>query len=71
MNTETVHNENGNIKLRLAKKRRNFKIFWALDKFKKHNVAFLKMKEMLIERQNLSRNTHKEKFVQTPIRVQN
>ena len=71
MNTKTVHNENGNIKLRLAKKRQNFKIFWALDKFKKHNVAFLKMKEMLIERQNMSKSTHKQKFVQTPSPVQN
>ena len=71
MNTETLLNENGNIKLRLAKKRRNFKIFWALDKYKKHNVAFVKMKEKLIERQSMFRNIHEEKFVQTPSPGQN
>ena len=63
MNTETLHNKNGDVKLKLAKRKRNFKILWVLDQFKTHNVAFKKMKKMLIERKNMLRNTHKVRFV--------
>ena len=63
MNTETLHNKNGDVKLKLAKRKRNFKILWVLDQFKTHNVAFKKMKKMLIKRKNMLRNTHKVRFV--------
>ena len=65
MNTETLHNKNGDLKLKLSKGRRNFKIFRVFDQFKKQNVAFVKIKEMLIERQNILRSTHKGRFVKT------
>ena len=63
INIETLHNKNGDVKLKLSKRKRNFKILWVLDQFKTHNVAFGNMKKMLIERQKMFRNIHKERFV--------
>ena len=61
INTETLHNKNGKVKLKLSKMKRNFKILWVLDQFKTNNFAFKKLKKMLNKRQNS--NTHKEMFV--------
>ena len=63
INTETLHNKNGDVKLKLSKRKRNFKILWVLDQFKSNNVAFEKMKKMLMKRQNMVSNTRKGRFV--------
>ena len=63
INTENLHNKNGDVKLKLSKRKRNFKILWVLDQFKTQNVLFRNMKTLLIERQNMFRNINKERFV--------
>ena len=67
INTETLYHKNGNIKLKLSKRRRNFKILWVLDQYKKQNAAFVKIKEMLIERRTMFKKLDEERFGLAPI----